>query len=546
MGHQQRSWHPRVCRVEPLEPRQLLSASGVVTPNIVVSPSNSARPFVAGSASPIGLTPAQVRAAYGFDSIINNTARSITFGGVKADGAGQTIAIVDAFDNPNIKASLAAFDKQFGIADPGNNAFKIVDQTGSTTLPPPDAGWATEIALDVEWVHAMAPAANILLVEAISDSMTDLMSAVDYARGQNGVVAVCCSWGGPEDPTEATFDTIFTSPAGRGVTFVVAAGDDGAPATYPSASPNVLSVGGTNLTVSNNRYGSETVWNDGIVIGGVGGLIGGISGGGASLYERAPTFQKSIGQKMRGTPDVSASAGGSGFAVYDSFNNTRTGGWYTTGVLGTSGAAPLWAALVAVADQGRARLGKGSLANAQAALYSLPRTDFHDITSGSNGVDLAKVGYDLASGLGSPRANLLIPALVAWNGSTTLPTPTAPASSTTTPGSWWWTKYFGHPGSASASLAGTSSETLVSAAVPLAVGPSSTDPVGSVPAAAAEQQLTSSVASDNLPQVVLDSQDREASLPQRIGSAKHASQSSINALDSVFSHYDPAAFLQVA
>ena len=147
----------RRLQFESLEARWVLSASvgstdQIVTPNLdVISP-------LAVSSSPIGLTPAQVKAAYGFSSV--------NFGSVVGNGAGQTIAIVDAYNDPNITSDLAKFDQTFGLAAPAS--LKIVNQSGGTSLPQSDQGWAGEIALDVEWAHAIAPAANILLVEASS------------------------------------------------------------------------------------------------------------------------------------------------------------------------------------------------------------------------------------------------------------------------------------------------------------------------------------------------------------------------------------------
>ena len=237
-------------------------------------------------------------------------------------------------------------------------------------------------------------AQNILLVEANSSSDADLYAAVDYARKYSGVVAVSMSWGGSEYSTEKSDDFHFTTPAGhQGVTFVVAAGDDGAGAEYPSSSPNVMSVGGTSLQVTSGVWSSEAVWSDG--------------GGGVSRYEPLPSYQSGLGISRRGTPDVSYNANpNTGVSVYDTYGGS---GWAVFG--GTSAGAPQWSALIAIADQGRAQAGQASLANAQALLYTLARTDFHDITAGSNGLG-ATSGFDLASGLGSPIANLLIPELV--------------------------------------------------------------------------------------------------------------------------------------
>jgi subtilase family serine protease len=396
---------------ETLEARFVLSASlGVeVSPKVPVAS--------LATSGPTGLTPVQIWKAYGFDKITFNNS---FFGVVPGTGAGQTIAIVDAYSDPNIASDLAKFDAQFGLAPPPS--FKVVNQNGGTSLPRSNRGWASEIALDVEWAHAIAPGANILLVEANSAFTSDLNKALDYARSAAGVVVVSNSWGGSEYSSELSDDVHFTTPAGhQGVTFTVAAGDNGTPAEYPSSSPNVLSVGGSTLRLnSSGAWSSETVWSGG--------------GGGASTYESLPSYQSGLGLSSRGTPDVSYDADPyTGFSVYDSYGSR---GWVVFG--GTSAGAPQWAALIAIAAQGRALNGQSSLANVQSILYGLPRSDFHDITSGSNGIS-AKSGYDLASGLGSPIANLVVPGLVAYAGSTSF-SAAAPAavtpSSTSLP--WWW------------------------------------------------------------------------------------------------------------
>lgn len=396
----------RVCRFELLEHRQVLSATfsldALATPKL-----HLARPYASATLPSSALTPAQVRQAYGFNTVVLP-------GGVPADGRGMTIAIVDAFNNPTIISDLQAFNTQFGLQQfnvPGGPTFKVVNQRGSTLLPSNNFDWAGEIALDVEWAHAIAPRANILLVEATNNSILNLASAVAYARSAAGVVVVSNSYGGGEGLGEEAFDFYFTSPAGHpGVTFVFSAGDDGAPAEYPSSSPNVLSVGGTTLKLtSSNNYSSEIVWANST----------GAGGGGASLYENVPNYQLSLGLTRRGTPDVSYNGDpSSGVAVYSSFAFGAATPWEVIG--GTSAGAPQWAALIAIADQGRAFLGKNSLVNAQAVMYKLPSTDFHDITLGNNG-NSAGAGYDLATGLGSPIANLVIRDLIAYNGSILLP-----------------------------------------------------------------------------------------------------------------------------
>jgi subtilase family serine protease len=377
-----------VLSVERLEERLTMSASvgslhATATPNLT----SMKKPL--GSSTPYGMTPAQIRTAYGFNNI--------SFNGVVGDGAGQTIAIVDARHDPTIANDLHVFDQTFGLADPPS--FNVVNMNGGTKLPKKSRGWSQEIAIDVEWAHAIAPSANILLVEAKSSSYFG--TAIDYARHVPGVTVVSVSAGGDEFRSEAAADELFTTLPGHvGITFVFAAGDDGGKAEYPSSSPYVLSVGGTSLyTDGSGHYGGETVWSKG--------------GGGASKYEGVPSYQSGLSLTSRGTPDVTYDGDPeTGFAVYDTFG---TGGWGQFG--GTSIGTPQWAALIAIANQGRSLAGKQPLANAQAALYSMPSADFHDITAGNNN-NQATAGYDLSSGLGSPVANMLIPDLVSFNGST--------------------------------------------------------------------------------------------------------------------------------
>ncbi len=390
--------------------------AGYASPLLSVSPS--------ATSGPSGYSPEQMWAAYGIDKVFFN---NWFFGVVPGTGAGQTIAIVDAYHDPNLLSDLAKFDAQFGLAPPPS--IKIVNQTGGSTLPSADAGWASEIALDVEWAHGMAPGAKILLVEANSNSFSDLNKALDYARSAAGVVTVSASWGGDEYSSESSNDVHFTTPNGhQGITFTVAAGDNGAPAEYPSSSPDVLSVGGSTLRLSSTgAWSSESVWSGG--------------GGGASSFEGLPSFQSGLGLSSRGTPDVTYNANpNTGFAVYDSYGS---GGWAVYG--GTSAGAPQWAALIAIADQGRALNGQSSLANVESILYGLSRSDFHDVTSGSNGIR-ASSGYDLASGLGSPIANRLIPDLVGYSGSTSFTV--SSATRTSSAGSFF---FFSVPSLASAS-----------------------------------------------------------------------------------------------
>lgn len=385
--------------VEALEDRALPSAVRM-TPLV-----QTLLPYT--SAGPVGYTPIQIRHAYGFDRITFGSSSSA------ADGSGQTIAIVSAYDDPNIANDLHRFDQQFGLPDP--TLIKIA-QDGSNHLPASDVAWAQETALDVEWAHAMAPGARILLVEASTAEDTNLFQAAAYASGQSGVSVVVMSFGGPESAAETNTDGLFQ---GRlsGVTFVAASGDNGT-VSYPAASPYVLAVGGTTLTVdgSGNRV-RETAWQG--------------SGGGLSAYEPVPSFQRDalpIHLGSRGTPDVAYNANpNTGFAVYDSFGNPALP-WNELG--GTSAGAPQWAALIAIANQGRVLAGQQPLdgvSQTLPVLYSLPASAFNDITVGANPGYQAGIGYDLVTGLGSPAADIVVAGLTGHLRLTSpVPPPTTP------------------------------------------------------------------------------------------------------------------------
>jgi hypothetical protein len=397
----QRDLSRRIGHLEQLELRLTLSASPIdaeplaqIIPNVT-------------NKHPSGFTPAQMQHAYGFDQL--------SFaGGRAANGAGQTIAIVDAFNDPKIVSDLGVFDTTFGL--PAPPIFQVVNQTGGSTLPKNSADWDLEISLDVEWAHAMAPKANIMLVEATNQSDTNLLAAVTYAKNQPGVSVVSMSWGFSEFKGETGLDAKFAASTSHPVTFVASSGDSGTPPIWPAASPNVLAVGGTTLATSDSlgTYSGETGWSD--------------SGGGVSKFEKTPAFQAStVSGTFRENPDVAYDGNpNSGVAVYDSVSYEFQSGWSEVG--GTSAGAPQWAALVAIADQGRALAGKPALSSTQALVYNLPSADFHDITSGTNGPNsLASPGYDTVTGLGSPVANLFVPTLLGAS-SPSLKTAAPPAS----------------------------------------------------------------------------------------------------------------------
>jgi subtilase family serine protease len=404
----------RCLHLEELEPRLVPSANlsvPIATPGVQMLASSAATP----SGQPAGFSPQQISQAYGFNQI--------SFNGIQGNGNGQTIAIVDAYNDPNIASDLAAFDSTYGIAAPPS--FSVVNQNGGSNLPTSNTSWAVEESLDVEWAHAMAPGANIVLVEANSSSLSNLLTAVQYAANRPGVSVVSTSWGSSEWSGETAYNSYFSTPSGhQGVTFVASSGDSGSSGApiFPSVSPNVIAVGGTQLTLnSSGGYGSETAWSG--------------SGGGISAYESQPSYQQGVvtqSNTMRTVPDVAYNASGnSPYAVYDSYGY---GGWLE--VYGTSAGAPQWSALVAIADQGRALDGEGTLNGATQtlpALYQLPSSDYHEITSGSNGAYSAGPGYNLVTGLGSPVANLVVSGLVSYGNQS--PPPSGQGPSITTPAS---------------------------------------------------------------------------------------------------------------
>ena len=351
------------------------------------------------STTVVGLVPSQIRHFYGFDLLTCESSNTC--------GSGQTVAIVDAFNDPNIQSDLNTFDGQFGLptCTTSNGCFTIATPQGA---PRTDRGWALEISLDVEWAHAIAPGAKILLVEAVTNSFANLFGAVDFAASQSGVHQVSMSWGGSEFSTESSDDSHFQV---SGVTFFASSGDSGNGIIYPSASPNVVSVGGTTLNLdSSGNLVSETAWSG--------------SGGGISKYESEPTYQSNFPIPntggLRGNPDVSYDADpSSGVAVYDSLGDQGLKGWIQVG--GTSAGSPQWAALNAIANAGRTSplSSTSTTTPTNVAIYNIAKTaystNFRDITSGTNGscgsICTAGPGYDFVTGLGSPLANALVPSL---------------------------------------------------------------------------------------------------------------------------------------
>lgn len=358
---------------------QMLHHHHIVIPRPVAEPDASTPPSTA-------ITPSQMLSIYGFSSVSNQ-------------GSGQIIGIVDAYDDPNAEADLGVFSTQYGLPSctTANGCFKKIYATGKKPLG--STSWGQEISLDVQWAHAIAPQAKIYLVEASSSSNSALYQAVDVAVA-NGANVVSMSFGGSDSSSDTTYDTHFQV---SGVTFVASAGDSNHGVEYPAASPYVIGVGGTSLTHNGGTYESEVVWNTKRTEG---------TGGGVSSYEEKPSYQVPFqSQNGRGVPDLAYDADpNTGVAIYDSY-----GGYKWVQIGGTSMGAPEIAAMIAIINSTRASSGKGAL-NFPADVYSYT-ADYHDITVGNNGtcgtICDAEPGYDFTTGVGTPIANVLIPALAA-------------------------------------------------------------------------------------------------------------------------------------
>ncbi len=328
------------------------------------------------TAAPSGYGPSQFHSGYSLPAGAANL---------------QTIAIVDAFDDPTIASDLAAYSSQFGLpqlptcSSPTQQAacFAKANQRGvAGSYPRKDAGWALEISLDVEIAHAVCQTnCKIVLVEADSNSFANLAAAEDTAASL-GARVISNSYGGGEfsQETSSSYDGHFNHP---GVAITVSSGDSGYGVEYPAASRYVTAVGGTTLNLSGNgSWSSESVWSG--------------AGSGCSAYEPKPSWQTDSGCSRRTVADVSADADpATGAAVYDTTRYQGTSGWFKVG--GTSLSAPLVAGVYALAGNG------------QTASYAYAHaSSLHDITSGSNGscggsyLCTGKVGYDGPSGLGSP------------------------------------------------------------------------------------------------------------------------------------------------
>jgi len=345
-------------------------------------------PTTTGSPASSGLKPADLISAYKLSG---------------TSGAGRTVAIVDAFDDPNAASDLAAYRSAYGLpaCTAASGCFKKVNGNGQASpLPAADYGWAEEESLDLDMVSAICPGCHILLVEAAGADTASLTTAEDTAAATPGVVSISNSWGAAEDSSTLAADSHFDHP---GVAITASSGDSGYGVSWPAASRYVTAVGGTSLkTASNARGWTETAWSG--------------AGSGCSTQEQKPGWQKDAGCAHRAVTDVSAVADpNTGVAVYDTANScgggsfcdlllslglaTGADGWVQVG--GTSASSPIIASVYALA---------GNSASVQYGSYPYSHTgSLFDVTSGTNGscqpayLCTAGTGYDGPTGLGTPN-----------------------------------------------------------------------------------------------------------------------------------------------
>ncbi|MEE4541540.1 peptidase S8 [Streptomyces sp. V4-01] len=322
------------------------------------------------AATPSGYGPADLHSAYALPS---------------TGGSGATVAIVDAYDDPTAEADLATYRSTYGLAacTTANGCFKKVGQSGTSSLPSANAGWAEEISLDLDMVSATCPQCHILLVEASSASMANLGKSVNTAVSL-GAKYVSNSYGGGESSADTSYDSSYFNHPGVAIT--VSAGDSGYGAEYPAASRYVTAVGGTSLKkTSTTRGWTDTVWSG--------------TGSGCSAYDAKPSWQKDTGCSRRTIADVSAVADpATGVAVYDTYSSDN--GWEVFG--GTSASSPIIASVYALA-------GTPSAGSTPASFPYAHTGSLNDVVSGSNGscsgsyLCTAKTGYDGPTGLGTPN-----------------------------------------------------------------------------------------------------------------------------------------------
>jgi subtilase family serine protease len=365
--------------------------------------------------------PDQIRQAYNMIPIPTDLT-NLTKEQAASLGAGQTIYVISAYYNPNTANDLATFNARFGLPTcktktltskdalplaPADSTCTLVLANATTdgrltdTVPVFNSTWASEAALDVQWAHAIAPLARIVLVSGVNATLASIFGDITLANKMgDGIVSM--SLGVPEVSFSSTFDSYFNK---SNMTYVAATGDSGNAVNWPAVSTKVLAVGGTWLNYSNNTR-IELGWTG--------------SGGGVSSYIQKPSYQSNINTKMRSIPDVSFNASPqSGQFVYVTQGNAKMGYWFS--LYGTSASTPEWAGILAIANANRALSNKPPLGVPNNKIYSvyntsnsLYATDFYDIMSGTNGKCVtctASTGYDTVTGLGSPNVNNLLVAL---------------------------------------------------------------------------------------------------------------------------------------
>ncbi len=405
--------------VPNLAPSTSAGSSGQTAPAVVADPTEKAikEDGNDGPYSPTGL-----REAYDLPS--------------ETAGSGQTVGIVDAYDDPDAESDLAKYRSHFGLfpCTTANGCFRKVNGSGGSAYPPPERLWAAEISLDLDMVSAVCPKCHILLVEARSNGYLELAEADNEAVAL-GATELNDSWGGPEFSNETKYDSYFDHP---GVPITVAGGDTGGVITYPAATPYVISVGGTALERAKNLRGwTEHVWGGEGVEG---------TGSGCSAYEPKPAWQTDTGCAKRTDNDVAASAGTATPVwvadSYEDLHETYPGedpGWTLVG--GTSAASAIMSATMALASEYTKSLPGAEALYEQAAQNGTGVLD--DVLSGHDGacgtyLCEAIPGYDGPTGLGSP-----------WGAPVVLPAGQGPTLQQEPQGSW-----VGKVGSAGYLLAG--------------------------------------------------------------------------------------------
>jgi subtilase family serine protease len=334
----------------------------------------------------MALTPNALPSGYGRGDLVS------AYNLPSSGGSGQTVAIVDAYDDPNAESDLATYRSTYGLSacTTANGCFKKINQNGGTSYPTADSGWAGEISLDLDMVSATCPDCHILLVEATSANMDDLGAAVNQAVSQ-GAKFVSNSYGGNEDGSEGTSDSQYFRHPGVAITASSGDGAYAAGTEYPASSQYVTSVGGTALSRSSGttRGWTESVWKTSSSEG---------AGSGCSQDVAKPSWQKDTGCAKRMVADVSAVADpATGVAVYQTYGGS---GWAVYG--GTSASAPIIASVYALA-------GAPGSSDVPASYAYAHTGNLYDVTSGNNGscspsyYCTATAGYDGPTGLGTPN-----------------------------------------------------------------------------------------------------------------------------------------------